>query len=268
MIARDLMTRDLVTVPEDMAVATVARVLAEAGISAVPVTDQAHRLLGIVAELDLLRRLAGEGEAPPGWLASLFLDERGMAERYTRTHGLKARDVMTRQVATVTEDATAEAIARLMEEKGIRSVPVVSRRWHAVRHRLAVRPAARRPGAAGAQPGGGGGCADPPRHHRRRCASSPGPPCTTSRWRSRTAWSCCRATTAPRKRSGPRTSSPSAWKACGRSTTRRGLRHHLTRPGSAARSEAHPGRLRAGAAMAVALRIAMAALPPYRPAVG
>ena len=126
MIARNLMTRDLVTVPEDMAVASVARVLAEAGISAVPATDRAHRLLGIVAELDLLRRLAGEGEAPPGWFAALFLDERGMAERFTRTHGLKARDVMTRQVATVTEDATAAAIARLMEEKGIRSVPVVS----------------------------------------------------------------------------------------------------------------------------------------------
>lgn len=126
MIARDLMTRDVVTVPDDMGVATVARVLAEAGISAVPVTDQAHGLLGIVAELDLLRRLAGAADAPPGWLASLFADERSLAERYTRTHGLKARDVMTRHVATVAEDATAEAIARLMEERGIRSVPVVA----------------------------------------------------------------------------------------------------------------------------------------------
>ena len=126
MIARDLMTAGVVTVPEDMAVATVARVLAEAGISAVPVTDQAHRLLGIVAELDLIRSLTAAEAAPRGWLASLLADERRLAERYTRTHGLRAADVMTRSVATVAEDATAEMIARLMEEKAIRSVPVVA----------------------------------------------------------------------------------------------------------------------------------------------
>lgn len=133
MIARDLMTREVVTVPEDMAVATVARVLAEAGVSAVPVTDPTNRLLGIVAELDLIRRLAEEAEgsaaaapAPSGWLASLLADERRMAERYSRVHGLRAGDVMTRQVATVTEDTPAAAIARLMEEKAIRSVPVVA----------------------------------------------------------------------------------------------------------------------------------------------
>ncbi|WP_372623036.1 CBS domain-containing protein [Falsiroseomonas sp.] len=125
MIAGDLMTRDVVAVPPDMAVATVARVLAEAGISAVPVTDEANRLLGVVAELDLIRRLAERDKAPPGWLASLFADERALAERYARTHGLRARDVMTREVTTVPEDATADHLARLMEERNVRSVPVV-----------------------------------------------------------------------------------------------------------------------------------------------
>jgi CBS domain-containing protein len=124
-IAKDLMTRDVVAVPPDMAVATVARVLAQAGISAVPVTDAAHKLVGMVAELDLIRRLAEQDKAPPGWLASLFADERAAAERYTLTHGLKARDVMTRDVATVTEQATADHVARIMEERGVRSVPVL-----------------------------------------------------------------------------------------------------------------------------------------------
>ncbi|MDJ0388805.1 CBS domain-containing protein [Roseomonas sp. E05] len=126
MLARDSMTQDVVTVPEDMAVAGVARVLAEAGISAVLVTDGEHRLLGIVAELDLIRGLSEEDAAPQGWLASLFADRRGLAERYARVHGLRAGDVMTRHVATVSEAAPAEAIAWLMEEKGIRSVPVVT----------------------------------------------------------------------------------------------------------------------------------------------
>lgn len=126
MIAKDLMTRDVVAVRPDMAVAPVARVLAEAGISAVPVTDAAQQLVGMVAELDLIRPLAEQDKAPPGWLASLFADERAAADRYARTHGLKARDVMTRDVATVTEQTTADHLARIMEERAVRSVPVLA----------------------------------------------------------------------------------------------------------------------------------------------
>ena len=125
MIAGELMTRDVVAVPPDMPVPTVARVLAEARISAVPVTDEGHHLLGMVAEIDLLRRLAEADRPPPGWLASIFSDARSMADRYARVHGLRARDVMTREVTTVAEDAPAEKIARLMEEKDIRSLPVI-----------------------------------------------------------------------------------------------------------------------------------------------
>ena len=55
--ARDLMTREVVTVPPATPVTALARLLAERGISAVPVTDAEGRLLGIVTEADLLRRL-------------------------------------------------------------------------------------------------------------------------------------------------------------------------------------------------------------------
>jgi hypothetical protein len=52
-------------------------------------------LLGIVTEADLLRRLAGAEDAPVGWLRRLFRDPDRQAERYARTHGMEARDVMT-----------------------------------------------------------------------------------------------------------------------------------------------------------------------------
>ena len=52
--ARDLMTRDVVSVPPETPVAAVARLLAERGISAVPVLDQAGALKGIVTEADLV----------------------------------------------------------------------------------------------------------------------------------------------------------------------------------------------------------------------
>ena len=78
--ARDLMTPDVVTVPPETPVIAVARLLAERGISAVPVLDQAGALLGIVTEADLIRRLAGEEDKPAGWFRTLFADP-GSADR-------------------------------------------------------------------------------------------------------------------------------------------------------------------------------------------
>src|SRR5690242_20048877 len=99
--ARDLMTVDVVTVPPETPVVAVARLLAERGISAVPVLGKDGALLGIVTEGDLIRRLAGEEDQPRGWLSSLFADPGEQADRYARTHGATAGDVMTETVVTV-----------------------------------------------------------------------------------------------------------------------------------------------------------------------
>ena len=123
--ARDLMTPDVVTVPPETPVLAVARLLSERGISAVPVLDARGQLLGIVTEADLIRRLAGEADRPVGWLRALFADPAAQADRYARTHGVTAADVMTETVVTVEEAATVAAIAHLMEDRGIRRVLVV-----------------------------------------------------------------------------------------------------------------------------------------------
>ena len=125
LVARDLMTADVVTVPPETPVVAMARLLSERGISAVPVLDKAGALLGIVTEADLIRRLAGEEDQPKGWLSSLFADPGEQAERYARTHGASARDVMTEEVVTVEEDTTVAHIAHLMESRNIRRVLVV-----------------------------------------------------------------------------------------------------------------------------------------------
>jgi CBS domain-containing protein len=122
--ARDLMTPDVLTVPPETPVGAVARLLAERGISAVPVVEADGALRGIVTEADLIRRLAGEEDEPPGWLARLFADPEKLADRYARTHGLTAEEVMTTPVVTVAPDETAQRIAHLMEERGIRRVVV------------------------------------------------------------------------------------------------------------------------------------------------
>jgi len=109
--ARDLMTTEVVTVPPSTPATSLARLLADRGISAAPVTDVEGRLLGIVTEADLLRRLAGAEDKPAGWLRRLFRDPDRQAEQYARTHGKEAQDVMTEDVVSVDLDATAVQFA-------------------------------------------------------------------------------------------------------------------------------------------------------------
>lgn len=125
MNARDLMTTNLVVVPPDMPVASVAQLLASRGISAVPVAASDGTLNGLVTEGDLIRRLAEEKRGPLGWFLGLFSDSRKLADRFAKAHGAKASDVMTRDLVTVDEAAGADEIAGLMEKHHIRRVPVL-----------------------------------------------------------------------------------------------------------------------------------------------
>jgi CBS domain-containing protein len=123
--ARDLMTTDVITVPPETPVVAMARLLAERGISAVPVLGADGALLGLVTEADLIRRLAGEEDKPASWFSGLFGDPARGAEHYARTHGAKARDIMTEKLVTVEPDVTAAHVAQVMEKQGIRRVLVV-----------------------------------------------------------------------------------------------------------------------------------------------
>ncbi|WP_232475030.1 CBS domain-containing protein [Neoroseomonas rubea] len=125
LLARDLMTPDVVTVPPTTPVMAMARLLADRGISAVPVVDAAGKVLGIVTEADLIRRLAGEEDRPSSWFGALFADPASQAERYARTHGVTAHDLMTEKVVSVAPDTSAAHIAHMMEEQKIRRVVVV-----------------------------------------------------------------------------------------------------------------------------------------------
>jgi CBS domain-containing protein len=125
MLARDLMTTDLVTVPPDMPLSAVARLMAERGISGVPVVGPDGSLLGMLTEGDLIRRLASAGDQPASWFAGLFAAPGAQAARFAKTHGRRARDAMTTALHSATEDTPVEQIAALFERTGIRRVPIL-----------------------------------------------------------------------------------------------------------------------------------------------
>ncbi len=125
MQAKDLMTTNLVVVPPEMPVTALAELLAGRGISAAPVVSAEGTPLGIVTEGDLIRRLADQPPGPFAWFLQHFSHARPLAQRFARAHGATARDVMSADLVSVTENEPVERIAQLMEAHGIRRVLVV-----------------------------------------------------------------------------------------------------------------------------------------------
>jgi CBS domain-containing protein len=121
----DVMTTRVISVPGDMPVNEVAKLLLENRISAVPVVDADGRLLGIVSEGDLMRREETGTEAHQSWWLSAFTRSDEAAEEFVKSHGRFARDVMTHAVVTVSEDTPLAEVAQTLERRGIKRVPVV-----------------------------------------------------------------------------------------------------------------------------------------------
>ena len=125
MRAGDVMTTDVVTVSPEARVEEIACLMLEHHISAVPVVDARGRLAGIVSEGDLVRRIETGAAGTRAWWLELLAEPAKLARDYVKAHGRRAADVMTRTVVTVEEDASLSDVARLLEGRRIKRVPVV-----------------------------------------------------------------------------------------------------------------------------------------------
>jgi CBS domain-containing protein len=127
--ARDVMTTPAAYVMDQTPIQEVARLLLREGISAAPVLNEGGHLVGIVSEGDLVRRRSGLSNDRRSWWLDLFeADTRHNQQflNYLQHHGLRAQDVMTRDVVAVTEDTPISLIADLLERHQIKRVPVTS----------------------------------------------------------------------------------------------------------------------------------------------
>ncbi len=125
MLARDLMTPNPVTLQPGTPLPAVARLFAERGISGAPVLDAEGRLLGMVTEGDLIRRIAAPAGREQGWISRFFQPAGRQAAEYARLHGRRAEDVMTTNLVVAEEGTPIGEVAAAIEERGIRRVPVV-----------------------------------------------------------------------------------------------------------------------------------------------
>lgn len=125
MIASDVMTRNVISVPPDATVADAVELMLERGISGLLVVDHSGTLVGIVTEGDLLRRDEIGTRRQRSWWLRLIASPGRQAADFTRTHGRKVADVMTHEVMSVNANAPLTDIVALMEEHRIKRVPVL-----------------------------------------------------------------------------------------------------------------------------------------------
>lgn len=124
MQAKHVMTQDVITVRPTSTVNEIAELLLRHRISAVPVLDDADQVVGIVSEGDLVRRI-DDSDSHGSWWLRLFGSSETPAE-YVKRHGRRAQDVMTRDVSSVAPETPLGEIARLLERKRIKRVPVMN----------------------------------------------------------------------------------------------------------------------------------------------
>jgi CBS-domain-containing membrane protein len=77
--------------------------LAQRGIRAVPVVDKDNRVIGMVSEGDLLHRAETGTERRRAWWVDMMASTNKLAGDYIKSHSGKVKDVMTRNVLSVTE---------------------------------------------------------------------------------------------------------------------------------------------------------------------
>ncbi|PMR72481.1 CBS domain-containing protein [Billgrantia endophytica] len=125
MQAADVMTSKVITVSPDDDVREIARLLLENNISALPVVDADQKVLGIVSEGDLMRRVEnGTDRRKSWWLKSIFAGADNASD-YIKSHARKAHEIMTPNPITIAEDEALHRVARLLEKHHIKRVPVL-----------------------------------------------------------------------------------------------------------------------------------------------
>lgn len=128
LLARDLMTTNVITVQPDDDVEKAARLLLDHHISGLPVVDGEGKVVGIISEADLVLQ-AGEIRGPAYTVvlgAIIYLENpRRFTEDLKRLVAQRVGDLMSRKVYTVGPDDPLERVATIMVEKGVNRVPVV-----------------------------------------------------------------------------------------------------------------------------------------------
>lgn len=128
MLAKDIMTRNVIAVAPEASAQEIARLLLSHHISAVPVADADGKLLGIVSEGDLTGRNALKNMERREWWLNLLAEGEAMAPDFLQSlqeHSYNARELMSSPAISITAQTGVREIAKLLTDHQIKRVPVV-----------------------------------------------------------------------------------------------------------------------------------------------
>ncbi len=126
-LAKDVMTADIISVFPETPVKEVARLMIENKISAIPVVTKYNEILGVVSENDLINKIVKPHE--PGIMTLLYhaafapshevLEYR---QAMTRWNAKTAEDAMTAPAICVGPDDTVETVGHIMLDDKVKRV--------------------------------------------------------------------------------------------------------------------------------------------------
>jgi CBS-domain-containing membrane protein len=125
--AKDIMTKDVITVKPATTVEDFARILMKHGISGAPVLDDNENLMGMVTENDLIRKNSRLHIPTVLRLFDAFITigtsklEVEIKKMASSTVG----EICTRNVITVSDETSMEDVATTMTEKNVHLLPVL-----------------------------------------------------------------------------------------------------------------------------------------------
>ena len=96
MIAKDIMTRDVITVSPTTTIKNLAKILIQNQISGAPVADKRGKILGVVSKADIVAK-----------------------------RGKQVKAIMSKRVVGITKETPVEEIAALMPTHKVKRLPVM-----------------------------------------------------------------------------------------------------------------------------------------------
>jgi len=126
--AKDIMTKDVITVRPDATVEELARLLMEHKISGVPVVNEEKKIIGIVTENDLIRK--NKRFHIPTVIrifdAYILLGSGKAEEEIRKMAATTVDEICTKKVVSIKAETSLEDIATIMAEQHIHLLPVLS----------------------------------------------------------------------------------------------------------------------------------------------
>lgn len=125
--AKDIMTREVITVTEDMTVERLGRIFIDKGISGAPVVGSDGSLVGIVTENDLISKNSRLHIPTILRLFDAFipLGASRLEEEIKKMTAATVGEICTRRAVTVGEETPLDEISTIMRDKKIHLLPVM-----------------------------------------------------------------------------------------------------------------------------------------------